>query len=160
MAGLAGLLAGCGLMGQGREAGHKPLAEFEGRYWPVSKAMEATMGEMTLSETRAYFTKLDGGMELQYARKLSGGEVRGTWFDGVGENGAPVYLYRVVNAGAYHDVNKGKNGACPQPVKWLAVSPQARDRSVSVCTVSDAKGDLNPNKPGVCGCGMYEKSDR
>ena len=86
-------------------------------YLAVSNSTPATLGEtMNLSRTTARFTKLKGEMKLRYS---------GVW--NVGENtqyGGQVY--QVLNADEFFSKNKGKNGFCDEPVRWLTVLDKSK----------------------------------
>ncbi|OCJ02466.1 hypothetical protein A6U85_30310 [Agrobacterium sp. 13-626] len=81
-------------------------------YAPISNGTDATLGNMKLSKSSASFSKLTGKMQLRYAgvRKPENGD---TEFSGD--------VYQVMNADAFFKSNKGKNGFCDEPVKWVTI---------------------------------------
>ncbi|WLS10597.1 hypothetical protein Q9314_25290 (plasmid) [Shinella sumterensis] len=85
-------------------------------YIPISNGTDATLGEMKLSNSSASFSKLTGEMQLQHAGVRKPDNVD-TEFSGD--------VYQVMNADAFFKSNKGKNGFCDEPVRWLTIGESA-----------------------------------
>lgn len=134
----AGLVAGCAgakvpevgsLTGEVRE------------YLPVSRAMER-FGNLSLSRTQAQFAESKDVLQLAYVRTVGVTEIgKDSWFE-IGER-APVQMYRVENA----DKIKAD-------IKWLALSFRPNG-DLSLCTVTDKEGSIDPTLPTVGACGLY-----
>ena len=153
---MAGVVGGCTAVQPAVEVG--PLGDAAVGYVPVSRSMEVTAGQLVLSSGMASFKERKGTMLLRYAKTLGEDDVaQDSWFGGVG--GPKVYLYQVLNDDLYYRANAGRNGMCGKPVKWLALSPK-ENGDMSLCEVTDEGGSLAPDKPTVCGCGVYMKQSK
>ncbi|PVX85640.1 hypothetical protein [Paraburkholderia unamae] len=81
-------------------------------YTALSNGTSSTLGAtMKLSRTSVSFSKLKGEMKLQYSDVWNNGN--DTDFGGS--------VYKVLNADAFFSQNKGRNGFCDEPVRWLTV---------------------------------------
>ncbi|POY81532.1 hypothetical protein BKM09_024555 [Pseudomonas amygdali pv. morsprunorum] len=81
-------------------------------YGAVSNGTPATLGEtMMLSRTSVKFPLLEGEMKLQYDDVWTNSDKA--------EFGGDVY--RVLNADEFFSLNKGKNGFCDKPVRWVTI---------------------------------------
>lgn len=119
-------------------------------YDALSNGTSATLGEtMKLSRTSAHFSLLKGEMKLQYSD---------TWKNG-GDTDFGGDVYRVLNADAFFSLNKGKNGFCDKPVKWVTV----RDSSdtlgkgairVGMLSIDDWQ-KYDPNLLGACSADSF-----
>ncbi|KJF73573.1 hypothetical protein [Agrobacterium arsenijevicii] len=119
-------------------------------YVAVSNGTSATLGEtMKLSRTSAHFSLLKGEMKLQYSD---------TWKNSSDtEFGGDVY--QVLNADAFFAQNKGKNGFCDKPVKWVTVkdsSDTLGEGAIRVGMLSiDDWHKYNPNSLGACSADSF-----
>jgi hypothetical protein len=83
-------------------------------YFAVSNGTPATLGEtMKLSRTSAHFSLLKGEMKLQYSGERKSDSDTDTEFSGD--------VYQVLNADEFFSLNKGKNGFCDKPVRWVTI---------------------------------------
>lgn len=99
------------------------------RYEPYSRGTDFTLGWMKLSTASARFTALKGTMELEYAGEMPAGSDFET-------GGARIF--RVKNAAVYFQGNKGKNGFCNEPVRWLGIRPMGEGQvRVTFWTMAD-----------------------
>ncbi|MDI6029389.1 hypothetical protein QBK99_24855 [Corticibacterium sp. UT-5YL-CI-8] len=101
------------MLGVATEAKADPLPTDTARsYDALSDGTEDTLGDTAeLSRTSASFSKLAGHMTLQHAGVRS--DDTDTEFSGD--------VYQVLNADEFFAKNKGKNGFCDQPVRWLTI---------------------------------------
>lgn len=99
-------------------------------YIPISTGTDVTLGKMKLSKYSVSFSKLTGKMQLQYVgfRKPENGE---TEFSGD--------VYQVVNADTFFKSNKGKNGFCNEPIRWVTISTNDAGIRVGMLTSIDWK---------------------
>ncbi len=119
-------------------------------YVAVSNGTSATLGEtMKLSRTSAHFSLLKGEMKLQYSD---------TWKNsGDTEFGGDVY--QVLNADTFFSLNKGKNGFCDQPVRWVTVKDSSDTLGagairVGMLSIKDWH-KYNPNSLGACSADSF-----
>lgn len=119
-------------------------------YDALSNGTSATLGEtMKLSRTSAHFSLLKGEMKLQYTD---------TWKNSSDtEFGGDVY--QVLNADQFFSLNKGKNGFCDKPVKWITVkdlSDTLGEGTIRVGMLSvDDWHKYNPNSLGACSADSF-----
>lgn len=82
-------------------------------YDPVSRNTDFLMGDMHLSKEFVSFSALNGRAALQYSGTMPDPEFQSR----------TATVYRVTNADEYYQMNKGKNGFCDRPVKWIGITP-------------------------------------
>lgn len=119
-------------------------------YSALSNGTSSTLGTtMKLSRTSASFSKLKGELKLQYSDVWNNGN--NTDYGG--------NVYRVLNADAFFSQNKGKNGFCDEPVRWLTVmdmSNQLGDGAVRVGMLSiDDWRRYRPDALGACSADTF-----
>lgn len=119
-------------------------------YSALSNGTASTLGTiMKLSRTSASFSKLRGQMNLQYSD---------VWDN---ENDADYggNVYKVLNADTFFSQNKGKNGSCDEPVRWLTVmdmSNQLGDGAVRIGMLSiDDWRKYKPDALGACSADTF-----
>ena len=116
------------------------------RYEPYSRGTDYTRGWMKLSTASARFTALKGTMELEYAGEMPASPDFET-------GGARIF--RVNNAAAYFQGNKGKNGFCDKPVQWLGIRPMGEGQvRVTFWTIADYRS-YAPGGSAVCSGDSY-----
>lgn len=119
-------------------------------YSALSNGTSSTLGNtMKLSRTSASFSKLKGDLKLQYSDVWNSGNDT--------EYGGDVY--KVLNADAFFLQNKGKNGFCDEPVRWLTVkniSDQLGDGAVRIGMLSiDDWRKYKPDALGACSADTF-----
>lgn len=117
-------------------------------YSALSNGTSSTLGTtMKLSRTWASFSKLKGELKLQYAD---------VWNNG---NDTGGNVYKVLNADAFFSQNKGKNGFCDEPVRWLTVmdmSNQLGNGAVRIGMLSiDDWRKYKPDALGACSADTF-----
>lgn len=139
---------------------HGALAQSSGKgmptdspraYLAVSNGTSATLGEtMKLSRTSAHFSLLKGEMKLQYSDVWKNG--------GDSEFGGDVY--QVLNADKFFKLNKGKNGFCDKPVKWVTIKDSSDilgEGAIRVGMLSiDDWHKYDPNSLGACSADSFQ----
>jgi hypothetical protein len=122
-------------------------------YEALSNHTPELLGDMELNRTLANFSKLSGEMQLRYAGTRTGAGIDDAEFTGE--------VYQVANAEEFFALNRGKNGFCPVPVRWLTVrdlgatrvgqiSPSlAQSIRVGMLTILDWH-DYDPSAFGAC----------
>ncbi|MBA8879249.1 hypothetical protein [Phyllobacterium myrsinacearum] len=122
-------------------------------YFAVSNGTSATLGEtMKLSHTSAHFSLLKGGMKLRYSGERKSDNDSDTEFSGD--------VYEVLNADEFFSLNKGKNGFCDKPVRWVTI----KDSSDSIGEGTVRVGMLsindwhkyNPNSLDACSADSFK----
>lgn len=121
------------------------------RYDADSNGTSATLGNLTLSRTAARFSRLKGEMKLRHAG------VRPS--TGAGDTEFTGDVYEVLNPDAFFAPNRGKNGFCGQPVRWVTVralpgSPEDGRIRLGLLTIADWKA-YDPSKPGACSADSF-----
>jgi hypothetical protein len=119
-------------------------------YSALSNGTASTLGTtMKLSRTAASFSKLKGELKLQYSDVWKNGN--DTDFGG--------NVYKVLNADEFFSQNKGKNGFCDEPVRWLTVmdmSDQLGDGAVRIGMLSiDDWRKYKPDVLGACSADTF-----
>lgn len=119
-------------------------------YSALSNGTSSTLGNtMKLSRTSASFSKLKGDLKLQYSDVWNSGNDT--------EYGGDVY--KVLNADEFFLQNKGKNGFCDEPVRWLTVkniSDQLGDGAVRIGMLSiDDWRKYKPDALGACSADTF-----
>lgn len=110
-------------------------------------------GDMKLSRTSARFTKWAGELRLREAGVRKGASRDEREF--VGD------VYEVLNPDEYFKLNRGKNGFCDQPIRWMTIrtwgdkGDNAARLRIGLLTVADWK-TYNPSGFGGCGGASYE----
>jgi len=118
-------------------------------YSALSNGTSSTLGTMKLSRTSASFSKLKGELTLQYSDVWNNGS--DTDYGG--------NVYKILNADAFFSQNKGKNGFCDEPVRWLTVmdmSDQLGDGAVRIGMLSiDDWRKYSPDALGACSADTF-----
>lgn len=128
-----------------------PLQAQTQGYTPLSRALESTEGYLEINAKTATFSLREGTMNLTYANvQVPPAAADASWF-----KLEPVYFYKVTNATAYFNANKGGNGMGQQPTEWLAIARTADD-GLSLC-LGHGPFSLDPNLPNLNACGVYLK---
>ncbi|MBM3549746.1 MAG: hypothetical protein FJX54_22635 [Alphaproteobacteria bacterium] len=116
------------------------------QYEPYSRGTSHTLGTMWLSTTYARFSRLKGRMLLEHA---------GVWPEDGNFELRGAKIYRVTNPEPYFELNKGKNGFCGEPVRWIGVRKLGGDEvRVTFFTIADYRA-YNPNSHGLCSGDSY-----
>lgn len=120
-------------------------------YFAVSNGTQATLGEtMKLSRKSASFSRLKGELKLRYSDAWNNGDDA--------EFGGDVY--QVLNADEFFSLNKGKNGFCDEPVRWVTIKDSSKvlgDGMVRVGMLSI--GDwhkYSPTSLGACSADTFK----
>lgn len=139
---------------------HGALAQSSGKgmptdspraYLAVSNGTSATLGEtMKLSRSSAHFSLLKGEMKLQFSDVWKSGS--DTEFGGD--------VYQVLNADDFFKLNKGKNGFCDKPVKWVTIKDSSDilgEGAIRVGMLSIADWHkYDPNSLGACSADSFQ----
>lgn len=126
------------------------------RYVAISAHTPELLGDLDLSRTSASFSKLKGAMELEYSGSRTGDGPADWEFTGA--------VFRIVNAEAFFSANRGKNGFCHSPARWLTIldlnnrlssyrhsAPSIR---VGILTIQDWH-DYKPTDFGACSADTF-----
>jgi len=128
-----------------------PLGKHTQGYTPLSRAFETTEGYLEINAKTATFSRREGTMNLAYANvQVPPAAADASWF-----KLEPVYFYKVTNATAYFNANKGGNGMGQQPTEWLAIA-RTPDDGLSLC-LGHGPFTLDPKRPNLNACGVYLK---
>ncbi len=128
-----------------------PLHTLTQGYSPLSRAFENTEGYLEINESTATFSRRQGAMHLAYSSvQVPPAAADASWF-----KLEPVFFYKVTNARAYHDANRGGNGMGQTPTEWLAIARTA-DGGLSLC-LGYGPFSLDPKQPNLNACGVYLK---
>lgn len=119
-------------------------------YAALSNGTSSTLGAtMKLSRTSATFSKLKGELQLQYSD---------VW-DNENDTDYGGNVYKVLNADTFFLENKGKNGFCDEPVRWLTVidmSNQLGEGAVRIGMLSiDDWRKYKPDALGACSADTF-----
>lgn len=119
-------------------------------YSALSNGTSSTLGTtMKLSRTSASFSKLKGELQLQYSD---------VW-DNENDTDYGGNVYKVLNADTFFSENKGKNGFCDEPVRWLTVmdmSNQLGEGAVRIGMLSiDDWRKYKPDALGACSADTF-----
>lgn len=120
-------------------------------YLAVSNGTSATLGDtMKLSRTSAHFSLLKGQMKLRYSDVWKSGS--DTEFGGD--------VYQVLNADKFFSLNKGKNGFCDKPVRWITIKNSENTLGegtirLGMLSIDDWR-KYNPNALGACSADSFQ----
>lgn len=120
-------------------------------YSAISNGTSATLGDtMKLSRTSARFSNLRGEIQLQYA---------GIWNKGA-DTDFGGNVYQVLNADDFFRHNKGKNGFCDEPVRWLTImniGTNPGDGMIRIGMLSNRDWrDYKSSSLGACSADTFE----
>ncbi|WP_122282577.1 hypothetical protein [Pseudomonas syringae group genomosp. 3] len=121
-----------------------------GVYDALSNGTSVTLGDtMKLSRTSAQFSLLKGEMKLKYSDVWK--NIDNTEFGGD--------VYQVLNADEFFSLNKGKNGFCDKPVRWVTIrnlNDSLGEGAIRVGMLSiDDWRTYNANSLGACSADSF-----
>ncbi|KYQ96981.1 hypothetical protein AWY96_00090 [Serratia plymuthica] len=136
------------------QSGEKAMPTDNSRaYFAMSNGTTETLGEtMMLSRTSAHFSLLKGTMKLRYS-----GERKGD--SGSDDSEFRGDVYQVLNADEFFSLNKGNNGFCDKPVRWITIkslSDSIGERSIRIGMLNiDDWHKFNANSPDACSADTF-----
>ena len=121
----------------------------EHRYQPISRLTEV-WGDLTLSDTQARLAAFEGSMQLDPV---------GVMPASAGPELGQADIFAIRNADEYFAANRGRNGFCDEPPRWLLVrrGTGSGDDILLGLLTRRTPYSYTPDQQGYCGGGLYRR---